>query len=176
MTYDNYELIKNIALIVFIVLFVLSVVLFFTLRIYSVIGDLSGRTAKKAIQRIREQNSQSGDKTYRTSAINKQRGKITEPISGSLPQKTSFGTRTAKISTAVLSEDARTAMNETSVLNQEAETNETTVLAENMDCGATTVLDETLLFRNSESEGDGSFGIEKEITFIHSNEVIGVTG
>lgn len=161
MTYELYRYVFLGAAAVGAILFVISVVLFFTLRIPKVISDLTGRTARKAIENIRMQNEQSGDKTYQSSAVNLERGKLTDKISQSgrlVPRSaTPFGTGviTEKISTQRLSEDEA---GETSVLS---EVGETAVL--DSGAGETTVL---------ETAGQQEFTIEYEITFIHTDEVI----
>lgn len=129
MTYDVYMMIFEVGRILAILMFVVSLILFFALKIPAVIGDLSGATARKAIENIRNQNEESGEKAYKSSAVNKERGKLTDKISpsGSLHSKPSdklgFGMKTEKISTQRLdSEDA----GETTVLSA---ANETTVLS-----------------------------------------------
>ena len=57
MTYEMYRMIFQIAGGLSIGLLVVSVILFFVLKIPRVIGDLSGRTARKAIEDIRKQNT-----------------------------------------------------------------------------------------------------------------------
>ncbi len=62
------------------VLFVVTCVLFFKMKILAIIGDISGRTAAKQIQEIREQNILSGNKRHIPSAFNLDRGTLTEPV------------------------------------------------------------------------------------------------
>lgn len=165
MTYEMYRYIFFGALAACCVFFVVSVVLFITLRIPKVISDLSGRTARKAIENIRLQNEQSGDKSYQSSLVNLQRGKITDKISQSgrliTREETPFGTGviTEKISTQKLTPDAPA--DETTVL---AVSEETTVLEPWM--GETEVLDAAAEMAAQ------AFTIEFEITFIHTDEVI----
>ena len=52
MTYDIYRLIFIVGSIACAVMFVVSVILFITLKIPNVIGDLTGRNAKKAIEAL----------------------------------------------------------------------------------------------------------------------------
>lgn len=151
MTYETYRLIFILATILALVFLVVAIVLFFVLHIPQIVGDLSGRTARKAIQSIREQNEKTGDKVYKSSQVNIERGKITEKISvsGKLRKHddAGLGSYTEKLNTKQLSSQA-----ETTVLNSNM-ANETTVLTENM------ILQQF-------------FVIEKDITFIHTNEVI----
>ena len=83
MTYDGYRLVFQIAGVVAIVMLIVSIILFIILKIPGVIGDLSGRTARKGIEDIRMQNMRSGDKRYKTSPVNHERGKLTDKITPS---------------------------------------------------------------------------------------------
>lgn len=173
MSYEMYRYIFFGALIACGVFFVIAVILFFTLKIPKVISDLTGRTARKAIESIRMQNEQSGDKTYQSSAVNLERGKLTDKISQSgrlMPRDaTPFGTGviTEKISTMELEQPA----GETDVLDQPV--GETDVLAPV--AGETEVLTavvgETEVLTPMEVPAQ-AFTVEYEITFIHTTEVI----
>lgn len=173
MSYEMYRYIFLGALIACGIFFVIAVILFFTLKIPKVISDLTGRTARKAIENIRMQNEQSGDKTYQSSAVNLERGKLTDKISQSgrlMPRDaTPFGTGviTEKISTMELEQPA----GETDVLDQPI--GETEVLAPV--AGETDVLapvaGETEVLAPVEQPVQ-AFTIEYEITFIHTDEVI----
>ena len=117
MTYETYRYIFIGCLCLSILLLVTAVILFFVLHIPNVIGDLSGANAKKAIEHIRNKNESTGEKTYKSSKVNKERGKLTEKISisGRLHKHTTgslYGAMpTEKISTQKLT------ANETTVLN-----------------------------------------------------------
>ena len=65
------------------VMVAVTVALFFVLKIPKVISDLTGRTARRAIEDIRRQNEESGDKSHRSSYVNLHRGKLTDKISPS---------------------------------------------------------------------------------------------
>lgn len=176
MEYEIYNYIFIGAAILSGIMLLVSILLFFLLKIPRVIGDLTGRTARKAIEDIRNQNESTGDKTYKSSTVNRQRGKITDKISpsGNLvpkhPEMDTSAMGTAKISTARLPSEETTVLdvqNETTVLDGTAA--ETTVLsAEQQSMGnETTVL-------NPVGISDSVFQIEYEITYIHSNEIITV--
>lgn len=164
MTYDMYRLIFIVGAIACAIMFLVSVILFVALKIPYVIGDLSGRNAKKAIEEIRRQNEISGDKVYKSSAVNLERGKLTDKISASgriQNQYTSsgFGMRTEKISTMKLEE---TTNDETTVLGQNQNNmDETTVLTE---MSQELLGDETTVLNN--------FILLEQITFIHTEEYI----
>lgn len=63
------------------VCFVLAVFFWFFFKIPNVIGDLSGRTARKSIAKMWATNEKTGTKTYKESKANAERGKLT----GSIP-------------------------------------------------------------------------------------------
>lgn len=169
MTYEMYRYVFLGGAIASGIMFAVSIVLFFTLKIPKVISDLTGRTARRAIEDIRLQNERSGDKTYKSSAVNLQRGKLTDKISpsGRLMRREAspFGTGviTEKISTQRLAPGE--GPDETTVL---APANETTVL--DAGYGETTVLQVDAAA--SAAPMVQGFEIEYEITYIHTNEVI----
>ncbi len=154
--YDIYRYIFIGGAILSGILLIVSIILFFSLRIPKVIGDLTGATARKAIQNIREQNEKTGDKAYKISPINLERGKLTDKISPSgnlIPQSDSHigaGVATEKIGTDNL---APAYADETDVLNMNPLGSETTLLDQ---MNATAPV----------------FEVEYEITYIFSNEVI----
>ena len=75
------EILSTISFVSFIVAcigLVITIFIYFNYKISDVIGDLSGRNAKKSIAEMRKHNENSGDKTYKPSRINLERGKLTE--------------------------------------------------------------------------------------------------
>lgn len=79
-TAEILSLISLISYIIAGVAAVLAVFFWFFFKIPSVIGDLSGRTAKKSIARKRASNERSGGKGYQPSATNVNRGKLTDTM------------------------------------------------------------------------------------------------
>lgn len=79
---DTLSLLSIIFFVVAGVSLVVSVVLWIVLRIPSVMGDLSGRTARKSIAKLRMANESSGVKGHRSSQVNLRRGKLTETMTG----------------------------------------------------------------------------------------------
>ena len=148
---------------------VISAVLFFKLKILSVVGDLSGATARKAIENIRNQNAATKNKAHKSSPVNQERGKVTEKItpSGKLLSSESGGiyvnVGTEKMigseETMVLKTDT---VKDSTVL-MPSHTNELPFDKDNfLQPEETTVL-----------EAVGSFvEIEEKITFIHSDESV----
>lgn len=56
---------------------ILTILFWFLFNIPAVIGDLTGRTARKSIAKLRAGNERSGAKSYRSSTTNVNRGKLT---------------------------------------------------------------------------------------------------
>ncbi|MBU3112353.1 hypothetical protein [Clostridium lacusfryxellense] len=77
----RYEIMYYVGMAMVILMFIVSVLLFIKLKIYKVIGDLTGSTAKKAIKNKREYNMQTNEKIYHTGAMNKERGRLTDKMS-----------------------------------------------------------------------------------------------
>lgn len=165
MTYDIYRYIFLGSAGLAILSLIIAIILFFVLKIPRVVGDLTGATARKAIENIRNQNEISGDKTYKSSYVNRERGKLTDKITatGSLVKPSidvsNGAMATTKISTKRLETEALESY-ETSLLDNGS--NETTVLNDSLN-NETTVLDQ---------ENCDAFTIEYELTLIHTNEVI----
>ncbi len=169
------ELLQTLSLASYIaagVFLLVGIALFFLLDVPKLYGDVSGRTARKAIENIRLHNESSGNKAYKPSAVNAERGKLTDKItqSGRLEsQQTATGMHihvgTEKFSTAML----------------DPKSNETTVLVENV--GETSVMTgrlpnagQTTLLRAEVNSGevirDSEFKIDVEMSFIGSTEII----
>lgn len=85
---ETIKLLSTITFIAAAVFLLLSIFLFFRFKIITIINDLSGRTARKAIAQIRDNNLRSGDKPFRSSNVNVSRGKLTEPIPDITTKKT----------------------------------------------------------------------------------------
>lgn len=77
------EILQLISVLSFVlagVAFVLAIFLLIHFQIPKVIGDLSGKTAKKSIAKMRSRNQSAGGQGYRPSAINQERGKLTNTM------------------------------------------------------------------------------------------------
>ena len=152
MTYEIYRYIFYGGMALSAAMLVTSIVLFIVLRIPNVIGDLTGANARKAIENIRSQNEESGAKNYKPSAVNQERGKVTEKMtkSGRLIKNNTgpiAGHKTAKISTMKLDPEC-------------------------LPADETTVLDQFYAAPAPVAEQPAVFSIDLEITYIHTIEVI----
>ena len=200
MSYDTYRLIFIGAAIACGVMFLVSVTLFFVFKIPNIIGNLTGRNAKKAIEDIKRQN-ESYAYSDKTNALNGKK-KITEKIStarlDNMGETTVLGYNGTDETTVLGNngEDETTILgnngtDETAVLGNSG-TDETTVLGNNgTDETAvlgnngedkTTVLgnngtDETIVLGYSgelpkQMMSDAEFIVTEEIRFIHTKEWI----
>lgn len=156
MTYEIYRYIFLGSAVLACIMLIVSILIFVLLKIPVVIGDLSGANARKAINKIRSQNENSGDKTYKSSLINKERGKLTDKISASGKiVKNITGNTYGAMATDKLDTQELIGGSETAVLNSNnTATLETVVLSDNIIKNFTT------------------FEIEYDITYIHTNEII----
>ena len=160
MTYEIYRYIFFGGAALAGIMLIVAVLLFIFLHIPTVIGDLTGSNARKAIEEIRNQNASSGDKTYKSSVVNRGRAKLTDRIteSGRLVHNVMGGAMaTTKLDTEELLESAA----ETTLLDS--------TIAENEQIKTGTAPETSLLL---ERPHENVFEIEYEITLIHTDEVI----
>lgn len=175
----SVELLQTLSLVGYIVsavLLVLTVVLFFVLKVPQLIGYLSGATARKAIEDIRQQSEKNAS-AYAPSK-NAARGKLTDKISPSGRLLHNTGTLgmtvvTEKIGTQNLQPLSG---NETTVFSNEGGA-ETTLLS-NVSGPETTVLNADMMqTENGQTEllqqrVLPTLKIEVDIGFWESNEII----
>lgn len=178
MSYDTYRLIFIGAAIACGVMFLVSVTLFFVFKIPNIIGNLTGRNAKKAIEDIKRQN-ESYAYSDKANALNGKK-KITEKIStarlDNIGETTVLGYN-GEDETTILGNNGT---DETTVLGNNG-TDETTVLGNNGE-DKTTVLgnngeDETIVLGYSgelpkQMMSNAEFIVTEEIRFIHTKEWI----
>ncbi len=164
------EILSMISLISFCaagVSMLLAVIFFIKFKIPSVIGDLSGRNARRSIEQLRETNLKSGNRSYKPSRINLERGKLTETMQG---QKKIESSKDAgdedRPETGLLEENptAPVYSEETAPLTDELSTD---VLVDD---------NETVLLETPDSTGQRSGGVEisiiEEIMYVHTDEAI----
>ena len=77
---ETFNLISIISFIVALIFTILAVVLWFAFKIPSVIGDLSGRTAKKSIENLHKHNDNPASIIYKPSSTNSSRSKLTDTM------------------------------------------------------------------------------------------------
>ena len=182
------ELLQTLSLTSYVVAGVLlltGIALFFLFDVPKLYGDVSGRTARKAIEAIRQQNETTGNEAYKHSPVNAARGKLTDKItkSGRLVSSTTdlpVSVGTEKFPTATLEPGSE----ETVVLPESS--NETTVLDGNeFPVAETTVLDghnsvitDTGVYVQDDYDyvkhdmTENEFSVDVEMTFTESSEII----
>lgn len=138
---------------------ILAVILWFVFKIPSVMGDLSGRTAKKSIELMRQNNEKTGVKSYRSSKENLRRGKLTSAI------KESDKNKKEVVETVLLNENMKKnhVSNATELLLDEEKT-------EPLDM-VTAALDDDLSEKRNKISSI-SIKLLEEIMYIHTKEVI----
>lgn len=182
----SIEVLETISLISFIlagISAVSAVLLWFVFKIPTVISDLSGRTARKSIERMRANNEKTGRKDFMPSKTNVKRGKVTELMdetskeSGRLSEMLS-GKLVNKKSDVPNKEDLETGLLEENIQSS-YESEETGLLKEDTletEFIGTELLEEdetTLLVEEVPSKpGVNGFVLLEEIMFVHTDETI----
>ena len=79
---ETLSMISKISFVAAGICLVVAIILFIRFKIPDVIGDLSGRNARKSIEQMRALNEKSGSKSYKPSKKNIERGKLTDTMHG----------------------------------------------------------------------------------------------
>ena len=173
-------------------LLIIAILMFIKMNIPAIIGDLSGRTASRQIEEIRNRNASGAEKRYKPSAFNLERGKLTDAIDdannsihSSAPEedRSPLGRFTGKGKSgtyALYSETNGTdkLTNETDVLVNSTDvlSNPTDVLSNPTDVPSnpTDVLSNPtdVLSNPTDVLSNPGFKIIKDIVIIHTNEMI----
>lgn len=168
-TAEILSLLSTIFFVVAAICLALAVFFWFWFRIPTVIGDLSGKNAKKSIARMRASNENSGNKSYRTSQTNAERGKLTGVMDENVKQKKSKAKK---------KEDE---MPETGLLAENKASNEiseaTALLTDEEATGILIDEDSTAVLEEQsrevpKREGGKILTMIEEVMLIHTDEVI----
>lgn len=163
---ETLQLLSIISFAVAAACLVLAIFLWFFFKIPNVIGDLSGRTARKSIARMRAANEKSGSKSYKESKANAERGKLTGTMPGIQKKKTD-GLNDNKPETGLLNDN-----------KAEGVESETTSMLESETTGLL-VDDEATAPLNAPVQkprvkvGGKKLKMLEEVILIHTDEVIG---
>ena len=147
------DLIEKLSIIAFVAAgccLLLTILIWFRFQILSVINDLSGKKAKRAIAQIRENNLRTGNKAYHPGVVNLNRGPLTAPM----PDMTA--TPTEKLPDDQVGQP----VSETTLYQADAE-KETTVLNQDVNNVADT-----------SERPKVELTILEQVVMIHTNEVI----
>ncbi len=163
----------NIVSIIFFIIAGLSLLVaiysFVRFNIPQIIGELSGRTAKKSIAQMRDKNVKTGDKSHRPSPAAKERGTLTDKIEKKETVKKDFST-VKENADLTKSTEKLLDNNQTELLDENA--------TERLKDNSTTVLSvETTVLNNDDSQlnmsnNSNDFNIIQNIVLIHTNETI----
>lgn len=134
------------------VFLLISCFLWFKFNIYKIVGDLSGRTAKKGIEKMRKKNEEAGNRSRATYMAGNRQG-ITE-----------------KIETAPTQNEAVNFSNEGTELLPEYE--RIGALSSNDDSEGTELLQNETEFLVEDNSQIERLKIVDSIVLIHSNEII----
>lgn len=148
---------------------VLAVFFLFFFKIPTVIGDLSGRTARKSIEQMRAANEKTGNKSYKESKTNVARGKLTDTIKDSRKLKKNAVKDDDRPETGLLTENkaSKVGSEATGLLNDEKD--ETTGLL--IDEDVTVPLDSPIQ-KTEKRKGGKKLKMLDEVIIIHTDEVI----
>lgn len=148
---------------------VLSLFFWFFFKIPTVIGDLSGRTARKSIARMRAANEKTGNKSYKESKTNVARGKLTDTIKNSGKLKKNATKDDDRPETGLLTGNkaSKVGSEATGLLNDEED--ETTGLL--VDEEATAPLNSSIQ-KTEKRKGCKKLKMLDEVIIIHTDEVI----
>lgn len=171
---DILSIVSLVSFILSGVAFVLAILFFILFRIPSVIGDLSGRTARKSIAKMRLANEKTGVKSYKESKTNVERGKLTGtmPDSGKLNKKNSAPAN-GQPETGLLADNKAEGLESeaTGVLDEETGMLESETTGLLVDENATAPLD-TPVQKPVVRSGGKKIVMLEEVMFIHTEEVI----
>lgn len=171
---DILSIVSLVSFILSGVAFVLAILFFILFRIPSVIGDLSGRTARKSIAKMRVANEKTGVKSYKESKTNVERGKLTGtmPDSGKLNTKNSAPVN-GQPETGLLADNKAEGLESeaTGVLDEETGMLESETTGLLVDENATAPLD-TPAQKPVVRSGGKKIVMLEEVMFIHTEEVI----
>lgn len=179
----------NTVSIVFFVIAAVSLLVaiyaFIRFNIPQVIGELSGRTARKSIAQMRDKNDKTGNKAHRPSPSAIERGTLTDKIEEK--SKTSKAEKNAEKNAAKKADPNATVPlkkgtyddNATAPLPQNNNSNATVPLSNNSEATELLADDETTVLSNAKAQPNVSqnakidgFKVIKSIVLIHTNETI----
>lgn len=169
-----YHIGFTVCLILSCVFFIVSVILFFKFDIRKIIDMKTGRGAKKTIQKMEEINAKTGklrqDMVSHTPSVLRSEDRIAYPVTEANLDVQAEAARQRNSGAGRMSEDKNTAQNAyTESLEEGAQ--DTTLLCQS---GETTLLAQNMQqqIQQREIKLPGAFKIEKEIMWIHTEEVL----
>lgn len=153
---------------------VLAVFFWFFFKIPTVVGDLSGKTARKSIAKMRAANEKTGAKAYKGSKTNAERGKLTVSIldAGKSDKKNTTADPN-KPETGLLAENKADGLDSEATGMLDEETGRLDEETGFLDSEATGLLiDENKTAPLYTTAGDKRLEMLEEVMFVHTDEVI----
>lgn len=172
LSYEQFNMIFYIGLILALIFLIISIVLLFVLKIPTVIGELSGITEKRAITKIKQGKDASSLKAT-TLKPNAQKAKTTEKINyEKMPNLSKNRNITNEVITADLNNDDKTELlqkfdNQTDILYEKE-----TIKNNNTYLEQTTFLKDDGNYNQISITENSDFIVRDEIILFHSNEII----
>lgn len=165
MNYQKLNLIGIVLLCLCGLMLAISILLFIGLRMISVIGYLSGSTAKRQIEKLRSNNEESS-LNKGINPYNRSRMKFTERITTGLikSKHTSELTKTPQIAEVI-----RSSQLETEIL---AKNYTDTSCTELLSCGTELLDSDTVILGTDDIKYNNELTVKKSIILIHTSEVI----
>lgn len=157
------DLIEKLSIIAFVAAgccLLLTILIWFRFRILSVINDLSGKTAKRAIAQIRENNLRTGNKAYHPGIVNLNRGPLTTPMPGV----------TATPTEKLPDDQVGQPIPETTLYQEAGKTQ--ILLASDAEQGTTVLNQDVGNIANISERPKVELTILEQVVMIHTNEVI----
>lgn len=173
---NTLDIVSTVSFILAFIFLVLAVILWIKFQIIHIIGDLSGRTAKKSIAKMREKNEKTGKKSFKPSSENLQRGKLTDKMKDSEKFEKGVGkTIEEQPETGLLSENQL--YNSTENITELLEDDCTTGLLNEKEIDrfngrVTTILNEKAENNLIKVTDDINFTMVDEVMLIHTDEMI----
>ncbi|WP_066891358.1 hypothetical protein [Clostridium nigeriense] len=172
------SIISTVSFVLAAIFLLIAIILWIKFGILNIIGDLSGRTAKKSIAKMRENNEKIGKKSFKPSFVNLGRGKLTDEMKFSeklkkidlkeyKEQPETDILRQNEINANILEDNNLTALlseKETEILD-----NDTTALLDN---NTTVLLNKDIEKHLEKVTSSTEFKILNEVMFIHTDEFI----
>jgi hypothetical protein len=157
------------------VFLILAVFFWIKFGVLRIIGDLSGRTAKKSIAKMREKNEKTGRKIHSAGSINVEHGKITDKMrdSDDLVNRSPMQNE-EQLETGLLAENIT--YNESNNFTELLDNNATCILNGNtdeaFDNNATSILTENVMQVLPKEAASNGLTMIDEVIIIHTDEVI----
>lgn len=173
--------ISTVAFVLAVFFLLIAIILWFRLGILGIINDLTGRTAKKSIELMRENNTKNGKKVFRMNMVSGRSTQLSEKTAEMVtPQAVDITEKLGQPKAELRSDKGETVLLDKNLdvvgVNSNTSTGET-VLLNVIDDTELLVSDDTAVLAEGESETVSEweqmqFRMIDEVILIHTDEVI----